>query len=179
MSKIPYYYRESWGVGTNLQLHALRQAWRLWEELRTKKDSLSLSRMRERCVVIIDLLGLSLSQLLGQNLSSFSDHRVPSLKDLWGQLMDVARIPSRCKTEIDKKFKKFVLFYDDCRHFGISKHEKINKLTVEATSGFMKLALDIWDVVCDHFRTDDNAALEFHSVRDVLDANEDEEDEAE
>jgi len=93
--------------------------------------------------------------------------------------MDVARCPNKCKTEIDKKFQEFMAFYDDCRHFGISKHEQINKVTAEATAGFMGLALDIWDAVCDHFRTDDNAPLEFHSVRDILDANEDEEDEAE
>jgi len=179
MPKIAYYYRESWGVGTNLQLHALRQAWRLWEELRSKKDALGLSRMRERCVVIVDLLGLSLSQLLGQNLSSSSEWRVPFLKDLWGRFKDVARIPNKCQTEIDKKFQDFMAFYDDCRHFGISKHEKINKLTAEATAGYIELALDIWDAVCDHFRADDNAALEFHSVREILDASEDEEDEAE
>jgi hypothetical protein len=93
--------------------------------------------------------------------------------------MDVAKIPNRRRTEIDKKFQEFMALYDDCRHFGISKHDKINKLNAEATAGYVDLALDIWDAVCDHFRNDENAALKFHSVRDILDSNEDEEDEAE
>jgi len=130
-------------------------------------------------VVVIDLLGLSLSQLLGQNLSSSSEQRVPFLRDLWGRFMDVARIPKECKARLDNKFKEFMPLYDACRHFGISKHEKIDSLTLEATAGHVELVFDIWDALLDHFRTDDNAALEFHSVRDILDKNEDEENEDE
>lgn len=179
MSKIPYYYRQRWGVGTNLQLHSLRQAWRLWKNLQPKKDFLRSSRITERCVVIIDLLGLSISQLLGQNLSSSLKRRVPSLINLWNSFLGMDRLPKEKKKKIDNRFQEFSAFYDDCRHFGVSKHDKMDKLTFEAPAGYVELSLDIWDAVCDYFKASDHAALQFRSVRDILDEDEDQENEDE
>jgi hypothetical protein len=179
MSKVPYYYRESWGVGTNLQLHSLRQAWRLWGDLRQKQGFLKPSRITERCVVIIDLLGLSMSQLLGQNFSRSLEPRIPSLENLWKSFLGVVSLTEEKKESLKHRFQAFLVFYDDCRHFGTAKHDKIDTLTLEATVEYVELALDIWDAVCGHFRTTDNAALEFKSVRNILDESEEEESEDE
>jgi len=177
MAGIPYYYRESWGVGTNLQLHAMRQAWRLWQELKEKKDNLGESRIRERCVIIIALLGLSLSQLLGQNFSPSSKDRIPSLRDLWGDFLKKTELTDESIKHIDSRFQDFLNSYDACRHFGASKHERIDKLTYEAICGFVELSINIWDIILDHFKSKNNAAINFRSIRDILDENDDEEDE--
>jgi len=174
MCELPYYYRQSWGVGTNLQLHSLRQAWRLWGELQHKKEILKdrESRIRERCVVIVDLLGLSLTQLLGQNFGGTST-KIPPPKCLMSSFLKVVKLSEQDKKDIADKFSDFLSFYDGCRHFGLPKHEKINQLTFEITREFVELAIEIWDLVCSHFRSDCNAALNFVSVRDILDDDED------
>jgi hypothetical protein len=179
MTKVPYYYRQSWGVGTNLQLHSLRQAWRLWGDLRKRPGLLNPSRITEHCVVIIDLLGLSISQLLGQNFSHSLKGKIPSLENLWKSLLGVVSLQKDKKKSINHRFLEFLAFYDDCRHFGAVKHDKIDTLTIEATAEYVELALDIWDAVCAHFRTTDKATLDFNSVRNILDENEDEESEDE
>jgi hypothetical protein len=175
MSRIPYYYRQSWGVGTNLQLHSLRQAWRLWADLRKKQDLLRPRPIRERCVAIIDLLGLSISQLLGQNFSHSLKLKIPSLEDLWNSLQTVIILSKDEKKSLNHRFKEFLIFYNDCRHFGSAKHDKIDTLTLETTAEFVELALNIWDTVCGYFKSANSATINFDSVRNILDENEDEE----
>lgn len=173
MTKGLYYYRQSWGIGTNLQLHALRVAWRLLNDLKSKQDPLREGRIKERCVVIVDLLGLSLSQLLGQNYGGdATDLDAP--RKLFESFLAKAganasvRVPPNLKV----RFDKFWGFYDDCRHFGASKHGEVDQLTLESTDAFMDPAIEIWDLVC----LIEGDGLEFASVRLILPANEDEED---
>lgn len=175
MPEVLYYYRQSWGIGSNLQLHSLRQAWRLWNDLKNKQDSLSPSRIKERSVVIIDLLGLSLSQLLGQNFSHPQQTNTPSPEALFKSFLIVAKLTKDKRTLLKKKFRLFLSFYDTCRHFGATKYEIIDKINIDTTRDFVDHAIDIWDAVCEHFRTSGDATLDFVSVRNILDDNEDDE----
>lgn len=64
-----YYFIDSSGPDTNLQLYSLIQAKQHWSAL--KKDlekSEEVEQFHERCVFIICTIGLSVSQLLGQNV---------------------------------------------------------------------------------------------------------------
>lgn len=176
MTSLPYYVRESWGIGTNLQLHSLRKAWRCWLDLRSKKYSLSESRIRERCVIIVDLLGLSLSQLLGQNVA-IPSKRVPPPQELLPSFLNQTGLPKQQKTSVIKRFNQFLAFYDDCRHFGTPKHVRIDRLSLQATEAFLNLAIEIWDLVIDHFRRGRESSLQFKSVRDILEKDEEYEEE--
>ena len=169
----PYYCRESSGFGTNLQLYSLRVAWRLLNELKSRQEHLQESRIRERCVVIMDLLGLSLSQLLGQNTPSNSK-MVPSPTKMLDNLLINTNMDLNKKQNLKNQFEKFVEFYDACRHFGISKHENIDRLTLNITDDFCELAIEIWDFVCVHSDSDSHAShpVDFNSVREILDDDE-------
>lgn len=182
MEKSLYCFRQSWGIASNLQLHSLRLAYELWANLQVRRNvptnsgrsALRPARITERCVVIVDLLGLSLSQLLGQNFFSGIDNKVPGPRHLWTSFLGVAEFPN--KKDINCKFRQLMNFYDDCRHFGIPKHCKINELSFELTGEFVKLALDIWDLVCDHFNSKNPGAISV-SIRDILKENENDVDE--
>mgnify|MGYP007053801879 CR=1 FL=1 len=73
-----YYFIDSSGEDANLQLYSLKQAKLQWAAL---QDDLSVSdqieHFHEKCVFIICTIGLSVSQLLGQNNPAPTD-RVPS-----------------------------------------------------------------------------------------------------
>ena len=176
MKSIPFYCRESGGIGTNLQLHSLREAWRFWQDLQCKKDSLSESRIRERCVVIVALLGLSVSQLLGQNVS-INSKDVPAPRTLLQTFLNKTSLPKQRKTSVIKRFNHFLNFYDDCRHFGAPKHERIGRLSLQNTKDFLCLTIEIWDLVLDHYRSGHDAILQFRSIFEVLDENEEDEEE--
>ena len=176
MKSIPFYYRESWGIGTNLQLHSLRKAWRCWKDLQSKKDSLGESRIRERCVVTVALLGLSVSQLLGQNVP-INSKDMPPPRRLLQIFLNKTSLPKQQKTSVIKRYNRFLDFYDDCRHFGAPKHERIGSLSLQDTEDFLYLAIEIWDLVLDRFRRSHNAPLQFKSISEILDRNEEDEEE--
>lgn len=176
MNKIPYYYRQSWGIGTNLQLHSLRQAWNLWKELQTKRSDLKPARIRERCVVIISLLGLSISQLLGQNFSNSNTGKIPSPKCLLGNFIKSSDLPVHTQSDIKHKFGELISFYDAIRHFGIPKHEKINRLTFEKTGGMINFSIELWDTVCHHFKSKRTSPISFASIREIIEKTGDNED---
>ena len=180
MNKLPYYYQQSWGVGTNLQLHSLRQAWRLWKELQFKKnDKIKDSRIRERCVVIVDLLGLSLSQLLGQNFSKSNTDKVPPPKSLLESFLNSSDLPKNTESDIRNRFEKFITFYDDIRHFGVSKHDTIDQLTFEETERFINLTIELWDYVCNHYKSKKETSICFKSIREIIEITDDDESEDE
>jgi hypothetical protein len=177
MSSLPYYIRESYGIGTNLQLYSLRQAWRCWQDLTSQKDLVGEGKIRERCVVIVDLLGLSLSQLLGQNTPHTSP-RIPAPRKLLPVFLDQTTIPEAQKNSLITRFNDFLNTYDDCRHFGIPKHEKLNNLDLKATESFFNLAIQIWDMVIEHFRAGREDEVCFQSSREILDESNEEEEES-
>lgn len=168
MSESVYCVRESYGIYTNLQLYSLRQAWRCWRELNQEKDNLTEEKCRERFVVVIDLLGLSLSQLLGQNVQH-SSSRVAPPKQLLARFLNTTNYSDETKENLNDRFAEFVNFYDDCRHFGLPKHEIINSLTYSKTEQFVNLALEIWDRVINHFDPVPDNTDSFEIVKDILD----------
>lgn len=148
-----YCHRESWGFNTNLQLCSLLQAWRIWKELESRHGGLSTNREREQCVVVIDLLGLSLSQLLGQNVPGKKEE-LPAPADLLDMVLNNLPLERSRKNAIKHKFKEFIKDYDACRHFGLPKYETVAKITFEQTGKYVELTLLIWDTVCRNANTD-------------------------
>lgn len=168
MSESVYCLRESYGIYTNLQLYSLRQAWRCWRELNKEKDNLTEEKCREKFVVVIDLLGLSLSQLLGQNVQH-SSSRVAPPKQLLSRFLNATNYSDETKENLNDRFAEFINYYDDCRHFGLPKHETINSLTYIKTEQFVNLALEIWDRVINHFDPVPDNTHSFEIIKDILD----------
>jgi hypothetical protein len=68
-----YAHCDSEGLDTNLQLYAIRQAAREWKNLcalRRRHDKNQVPEEKERLVFVLVCLGLSFSQLLGQQSSA-------------------------------------------------------------------------------------------------------------
>jgi hypothetical protein len=172
MPSVPYYYRSSPGIGTNLQFYSLRQAWRCWRDLSSQKDKLGEGKIRERCVLTVVLLGLSLSQLLGQNTPLTSGSILPPIK-LLSLFLNQTDISDTKKESLNSRFREFMNAYDACRHFGPSKYQKIENLDLKATESFFNLTIEIWDIVIGHFEVGQDI---FKSICEILDeSNEDEE----
>jgi hypothetical protein len=172
MSSLPYYYRTSPGTGTNLQLYSLRQAWRCWQDLNSKKDQLGEGKIRERCVLTVVLLGLSLSQLLGQN-TPLTSESIPPPRKLLPVFLDQTAISDTQKNSLICRFGKFMNVYNDCRHFGPPKYEELDKLDLKATESFVNLTIEIWNIVIGHFEVGQGI---FKSICEILDeSNENEE----
>lgn len=172
---LPYYFRESYGIGTNLQLYSLRQAWRCWKDLSSKKDQLGEGKIRERCVVTVDLLGLSLSQLLGQN-ASLTSTKIPAPRKLLPAFLNQSAITEPQKNGLINRFNDFLATYDDCRHFGVTKHQKLDNLDLDTTESFVNLSIEIWDIVIGRFRSGREQEVIFGSIREILDETNEEEE---
>jgi hypothetical protein len=113
-----YYVRDTSGEHTNLQLYALKQAVRYWDELQrdiVEHGEGATDWVRERCVFVLAALGLSISQLLGQNNPNPTD-KVPYLPELFE---DFVRAHHLTEAPI-AKFKRFNDLYNGCRHFGLT-----------------------------------------------------------
>jgi hypothetical protein len=84
-----YYHLDSDGEDTNLQLFALRQARIYWQSLQEDHAKLGMDTpaLVERSVFVLASLGLSISQLLGQNNPNPTD-RVPSPTALFKSIVD-------------------------------------------------------------------------------------------
>ncbi|TWT19425.1 hypothetical protein FQY83_13855 [Luteimonas marina] len=155
-----YYFIDSSGEDTNLQLYSLKQAKHQWATL---QDDLSagdqVEHFHERCVFLICTIGLSVSQLLGQNNPEPSD-RVPSPKSIFDSLVDRHRLDSTLKS----KFKEFIDTYDHCRHFGLtndgSRHWQVSQVTLDKTRETYEFGLLVWDTVISIFRRDPKNELD-------------------
>lgn len=158
--------RESWGYYTNLQLCALREAWRLWKELEANQAQTQQyhpNRAREQCVVIINLLGLSVSQLLGQNAGLKKEDSVWGPSKLLEKVLDRLSVGKVLRDRLTAEFGKFIEDYDGCRHFGPQKHDRVTRITLESTRMHLDLCLEIWDTICVHHSAD------FEGIREVVD----------
>ena len=172
MSSIPYYHRSSPGMGTNLQLYSLRQAWKCWQDLCSQKHQLGEGKIRERCVHAVVLLGLSLSQLLGQNTALTSDS-IPSPNKLLPVFLDETDISDIKKESLNSRFREFMDVYDACRHFGPPKYQKLDNLDLKTTESFFNLTIEIWDIVIGHFEVGQGI---FKSICEILDESNEEEE---
>ena len=164
-----YYLIDSSGEDTNLQLYSLKQAKLHWDSLQSDlSDGNEVEHFHERCVLIICTIGLSVSQLLGQN-NPAPDGRVPSPKHIFDSLVDRYALDPALKL----KFKEFIDTYDHCRHFGLtndeSRHWQVSQVTLNRTRDLYEFGLSVWDIVIGVFRRDPQnelAALDLAVVQD-------------
>ena len=76
---------------TNLQLYSLKQAARCWNELSSdfsKYKESEIKDLQERLVFIVNCLGLSVSQLLGQNWPSENSDKMDCPGDLLSYILN-------------------------------------------------------------------------------------------
>ena len=152
--KLPqrYYHLDSGGAFTNLQLYCLRQAHRAWDELEAdyQLDEEHTNQLRERCVFAVATLGLSISQLLGQN-NPKPEAGVPAPAKLLRSFVNAHGLDPKLATE----FARFQYFYDGCRHFGKSTsgigHRRVDDLTFGAARECFDVGNRIWRAVLEVF----------------------------
>ncbi len=154
-----YYFIDSNGENTNLQLYTLKQAKLYWANLeRDLSENREVDYLHERCVFIICTIGLSVSQLLGQNNPEPSN-QVPSPPIIFNSLVDKHGLDQSLK----KKFQDFIKAYDHCRHFGLTidgdRHLEVFKLSLENTRSIYDFGLFVWNIVIDAFRRDADSEL--------------------
>lgn len=161
---------------TNLQLYSLQKAANDWNELidlaadrRIDPDD----HFKERLVFILSCLGLSLSQLLGQNCPSPEKEKMDQPGGLLNTLLiraDVDRIKRR---RLNRSFQDFLLYYDAIRHFGENKNEQnyrtVDQLTFRRLDRFRRMTIEIWDIIIAMYREDPkNDIDDFRSISDVV-----------
>lgn len=157
---IYYYYIDSdGGDDTNLQLYSLKQAKLYWNLLESEVSSgQAVVHLPERCVFIINIIGISVSQLLGQNNPKPSK-RVPSPDKIFNSLVDKHKLDPRLKGH----FKEFIDTYDHCRHFGLtddySRHFQVSQVTFDKTRKIYEFGLLVWDTVIAIYRNDSKNEL--------------------
>ncbi|MBZ9974385.1 MULTISPECIES: hypothetical protein [unclassified Mesorhizobium] len=151
---------------TNLQLYALLQAKRYWnvlaaDYLRDKQDTNDLV---ERCVFIVATLGLSVSQLLGQNDPAPTIGKIASPRSIWKRFVAKHGVTDVSTDE----FEKFMEIYDACRHFGVSPdglgHSRLEQLDFETTRRWYNVAHLIWLAVIKALRADPQNVIDVIEV---------------
>ena len=124
--------------------------------IKAKGDS---GQEKEKQVFIMNCIGLSLTQLLGQNNPSSG---YP--KDLLKNLLDNHEIDQDTRCHITIMFCEFNKYYNAGRHFSKKKYLLIDELTIEKLDNYRRMTIKIWDIVCQLF--DENGIN--HSVADVI-----------
>ncbi|TGQ12131.1 MULTISPECIES: hypothetical protein [unclassified Mesorhizobium] len=157
-----YYEVSTDGIYTNLQLYSLVQAQRYWNGLVAdhleRKDA--TEDLIERCVFIVATLGLSISQLLGQNDPAPRAGRIAAPKDIWRRFASRHNVVDVSTVEFDQ----FIDIYDACRHFGVSPddfaHARLEPLDLDATRRWYELAHRVWFEVMKALRADPQNVIE-------------------
>lgn len=155
-----YYFIDSDGEDTNLQLYSLKQAKLHWAALHLDvSDGDQVEHFHERCVFVICTMGLSVSQLLGQN-NPVPGGRVPSPSKIFESLVDAHGLDPSLKSE----FRELMDTYDQCRHFGLttdgSRHWQVSQVTLDKTQRLYQIGLTVWEAVIDVLRRDSNSELD-------------------
>lgn len=158
---------------TNLQLYSLQQAAGSWNELIDTLSDPTIEHNTERLAFILSCLGLSLSQLLGQNCPFPEKQKIDQPGVLLGALLKRASIDRTKRRHLNTTFKSFLTYYGAVRHFGKVESEanfrKDDQLTLEKLDQFRQMTIDIWDVVIAIFRKDkENELDEFRSISEVV-----------
>jgi hypothetical protein len=169
-----YYHLDSTGEDTNLQLYAFHHSKRLWKALREDYSRFGdeTADLKERCVLILAVLGLSISQLLGQNCSTIQS-RLPGPAKIFKDFVDQHGLDPTLKP----RFDDFIDFYDGCRHFGQtsdgSSHARIDDLSFDETKKCFDFGILIWTTVVGVFRGQNGNDLEeFDPTDDSFDDSE-------
>jgi hypothetical protein len=149
----------------------LQQAAKYWNEcvdLVADGGIENVDQGRERIAFILSCLGLSLSQLLGQNCPSPETDKIDQLGQLLSALLVLASINRTLQKRLNRTFNEFLLYYDAVRHFGKNKDEKhyrmVDQLTLNKLDRFRRMTVEIWDVVI----AMPGNKIEFRSISDVV-----------
>lgn len=157
------YYCRYWSPSVefndvNLQLFALRKAAENWNDLVSSIGKQGKAdQEKEKLVFVLSCLGLSLSQLLGQNNPFFGEY-IPEPRKLLSNIMSEKKIDLTERDKFNDSFQEFIKNYDAIRHFGKNeddqKYKIIDELTINKLKKFVLLTVRIWDLVCELHDTD-------------------------
>lgn len=155
-----YYFIDSSGEDTNLQLYSLKQAKLHWAALEGDlAQGDEVEYFHERCVFIICTIGLSVSQLLGQN-NPAPGSRVPSPFKIFESLVEGRQLDPALKNQ----FQDFIDAYDYCRHFGLTsdgnRHWQVSQVTLDRTRKLYKFGLLVWEIVIAIYQSDPKNELD-------------------
>lgn len=161
---------------TNLQVYSLGQAAKGWNDLEQAIAAVGykgVDHFIERLAFILACLGLSLSQLLGQNSSSPEKDRIDQPGALLSKTLTSSHADQTTRRRLNSTFQEFIRYYDSVRHFGRNRDEKhyrtIDGLTVQKLARFCLMTLEVWDVVLASYRDDDqNDLREIRSISELV-----------
>lgn len=157
---------------TNLQLYSLRKAAEEWNDLLgivNERGIENVDYLTERITFITNCLGLSISQLLGQNFSSSSMDRIESPSKLFQMLLNDSSMATPEQEKLDQIFIDFLCYYDAIRHFGKVKYDLIDELTLSKLNSFRVMTIEIWDIVISQYRQKkENDIQEFSSIGEII-----------
>ena len=161
---------------TNLQLYSLKKAADGWIELLDAVKEYGVERvdhLTERLAFILSCLGLSLSQLIGQNCPSPNKEKIDQPGDLLSTLINRTNTDRTTRRRLNSIFRDFLAYYTAIRHFGKNKDEEnyrtVDRLTLAELNRFRRMTIEIWDLAIAMYRQDeDNNLEEFSSVTEVV-----------
>ncbi len=168
-----YYHLYTDGVDTNLQLYSLKQAAQYWNGLVNEIDSMgeeNILDLKERIVFILSCLGLSLTQLLGQNWPLPNREKHDSPAELLGLILKSGKLDRGQTKQLNKGFRDLLNSYGSVRHFGVNRdlanYHTVDDLSTDKLERYVKLTLDIWDtVIAIQEGNDENEFEEWRTVR--------------
>jgi hypothetical protein len=161
---MPYYCR-IYSAGsmpdTNLQLYSLQEAAKGWNELVkevTTRGNAGVDNLTGKAAFVLSCLGLSLSQLLGQNSPSSDNDKIDEPNDLLNSILVRGDVDRSTRRRLNREFQEFLPYYDTVRHFGKNRDEKkyrtIEKLTMQELDRFRRMTIEIWDVIIGIYQKD-------------------------
>jgi hypothetical protein len=157
---------------TNLQLYSLKKAAEEWNDLidKAKETGIeSVDFLKERFVFITNCLGLSLSQLIGQNSPSANRAKMEPLSILFPRLLEGSGADDMTQERLKNMFEDFLTYYNAIRHFGEVKYMVVDELTLDKLNCFRGMTVEIWDLVILKYRMDEeNDIEEFSSIGEIV-----------
>lgn len=161
---------------TNLQIYSLQKAADDWNKLVDLIEDHGIDpfdRPKEKLVFILSCLGLSLSQLLGQNCPSPEKEKMDNPGVLLGKILIRARVDQTKRRRLNRTFMEFLSFYGAVRHFGENKNKEnyrtIDQLTLKRLDRFFRMTIEIWDIIITMYRGNpENDIDNFSSISDVV-----------
>jgi hypothetical protein len=165
---------------TNLQLYSLKKAACGWNELLDaveESGAQQVDHLTERLAFTLSCLGLSLSQLIGQNCPSPDKEKMDQPGELLSALLIRTNADRSTRRRLNSTFRDFLAYYAAIRHFGENKDKEnyrtVDRLTLAELNRFRRMTIDIWDLVIVMYRQDEENDLEeVSSVTDVVWFNE-------
>jgi hypothetical protein len=162
---------------TNLQLYSLKKAADAWNELLDGVTDAGLNgvdHLREHLAFIVSCLGLSLSQLMGQNCPSPDKEKMDQPGELLSSILNQTSVDRTTKRLLNSTFGDFLKYYGAIRHFGRNLDDKnyeiVQKLTISELDRFRKMTIQIWDLVIGIYRQDKENDIDddLSSVTDIV-----------